>query len=602
VASFFVIKGRDRGRRFELEQDTVAIGRDSVNSIHLHDTEASRRHAEVRRDGSGFTLTDLDSSNGTFVNGRRVKQHDLASGDQVRMGTSVMLYTGPSEHTAVNAAEGIDIVDQNAGHEESRIVRSMRQSESSDIFQGDDAAGSPWLARARSNLQVMYRTALAVSHTLDIDQLLDRIMELIFEWVECDRGCVMLTGADDKSLHPRARRDRKKSQADDKIVISQTILDYVQEHNEGVLTSNAREDERWDTGASILQMGIREAICVPMQGRYDVVGVIYIDTTTPAHRVIERGGANKFTEEHLKLMIAIGHQAALAVEDTSYYSAMVQSERLAAVGQTIAMLSHHIKNILQGIRGGSYMIEMGLEDHAKSLGDENSIDVKKADRAGETIRRGWDIVEKNQEKISNLVLDMLSFSKEREPQRAEAELNEVVGDVVELMRVRAEEREVTLDWQPGDVPTLTFDPDGMHRAVLNLVTNAIDACEDVSSDGDSSDGNGEERARQVTVSTEYAAEESLARVIVEDNGCGIAPEDLDKVFTLFESRKGSRGTGLGLPVSQKILREHGGQITVESTPGSGSRFIVELPAIMPKPEVAFDPTETAEYEGTDSDE
>ena len=75
-------------------------------------------------------------------------------------------------------------------------------------------------------------------------------------------------------------------------------------------------------------------------------------------------------------MIAIAHQAALAVEDTRYYSAMVQAERLAAVGQTIAMLSHHIKNILQGIRGGSYLIEQGLSQH-----DEN------------VVRKGWNIVE-----------------------------------------------------------------------------------------------------------------------------------------------------------------------------------------------------------------
>ena len=82
-------------------------------------------------------------------------------------------------------------------------------------------------------------------------------------------------------------------------------------------------------------------------------------------------------------MVAIGHQAALAVEDTSYYSAMVQAERLAAIGQTIATLSHHIKNILQGIRGGSYLIEEGLKD------SDNDV-----------VRKGWRIVEKNQEQIS----------------------------------------------------------------------------------------------------------------------------------------------------------------------------------------------------------
>ena len=99
-----------------------------------------------------------------------------------------------------------------------------------------------------------------------------------------------------------------------------------------------------------------------MQGRYHVVGIIYIDTSiSPQQGSSAATRPGGFTEDHLKLMIAIGHQAVLAVEDTRYYSAMVQAERLAAIGQTIATLSHHIKNILQGIRGGSYLIEMGSQ-------------------------------------------------------------------------------------------------------------------------------------------------------------------------------------------------------------------------------------------------
>src|SRR5690606_13874571 len=128
---------------------------------------------------------------------------------------------------------------------------------------------------------------------------------------------------------------------------SRTILDYVMQRNEGVLTTDAVGDQRWDPGVSIVKMGVREAICVPMQGRYGVVGVIYIDTYTPPGKLLLQRSSNKFTDDHLKLMIAIAHQAALAIEDTSYYSAMLQAERLAAMGQTIATLSHHIKNILQ---------------------------------------------------------------------------------------------------------------------------------------------------------------------------------------------------------------------------------------------------------------
>jgi signal transduction histidine kinase len=232
---------------------------------------------------------------------------------------------------------------------------------------------------------------------------------------------------------------------------------------------------------------------------------------------------------------------------------MVQAERLAAVGHAIATLSHHIKNILQGIRGGSYLIDEGL----------------KTDDA-DVVHKGWKIVEKNQERISNLVMDMLTFSKEREPEPVAADINEVAADVIELMRVRAEESLVRLAWQPGtDMPTVLFDPDALHRAILNVVTNAIDACEEVDD-------------AEVVVSTQYVRQHAAVHISVEDNGPGIEPEDVKKIFTVFESHKGARGTGLGLPVSQKILREHGGDIRVESVPGSGSRFVLELPAVTPE--------------------
>jgi signal transduction histidine kinase len=275
-------------------------------------------------------------------------------------------------------------------------------------------------------------------------------------------------------------------------------------------------------------------------------------------------GANQFTEEHLRLMIAIAHQAALAVEDTSYYKALVQAERLAAIGQTIASLSHHIKNILQGVRGGSYLIELGLGDHDAASKDAER-DEEAAQKAVDTIRKGWSIVERNQERISSLVLDMLTFSKEREPDPRPSDLNHVIAEVVDLMASRAEELSVELVWRPAhDMPTLLFDPEAIHRGVLNVVTNAIDACE--------------EEGGRVTISVAYDDDAKQATIVVEDNGAGIAPDDLEAIFTVFVSRKGGRGTGLGLPVTRKIFEEHGGQVRVDSTLGQGSRFTLELPA------------------------
>ena len=231
---------------------------------------------------------------------------------------------------------------------------------------------------------------------------------------------------------------------------------------------------------------------------------------------------------------------------------MVQAERLAAIGQTIATVSHHIKNILQGIRGGSYLIEMGLSEHDESL-----------------VKKGWAIVEKNQSKISSLVLDMLTFSKDREPDLQSAEINRVVGDVVELMQSRAAEEGVELRYQPAEIPSLVFDPEGIHCAVLNVVTNAIDAATETQGPG------------RVEVRTEYASDQGLVRVSVEDNGPGIAPDQMETLFSPFVSTKKNRGTGLGLPVSQKIVNEHGGRIVVDSKLKCGSRFTLELPATVP---------------------
>jgi two-component system NtrC family sensor kinase len=570
VASLFVVRGNDQGCRYELTADVVGVGRDAGNLVQLHDTEVSRRHAILRVEGRDFILADHRSSNGTFVNGRRIETHRLTSGDEIQIGGSVLLFTGGNDD-ASSLAEKIDIVSRGRADDRSRIVRTMPQAEGRSMLDPEPSmVSAPRLAKARSNLEVMYRTAMAVSQTLDIDQLLHVVMELIFEWVECDRGCVMLTEGDSKTLDPRVRRNRQSSLDDQRMTISKTILDHVMEKNEGVLISDATADVKWNSAASIVQAGIREALCVPMQGRHSLVGLIYLDVSTSPQQVLLHGATPKFNEEHLRLMIAIAHQAALAVEDTRYYSAMVQSERLAAVGQAIACLSHHVKNILQGIRGGSYLMKEGLAKHDERM-----------------VAKGWEFVEKNQERISHLVMDMLTFSKEREPEMASADLGKVVGDVVELMEGRAAERgvEVRFD-RPDFLPKMTFDPEGLHRAVLNVVSNAIDACDRearrraASDEEDAPEPDLQGVVGHVVVGIDYDPGRSLVQVRVADDGGGISPDDLEHIFSLFVSNKGNRGTGLGLPVSQKIMKEHGGTIRVESELGRGATFILEMQAVL----------------------
>jgi len=557
VPSLFVIQGRNRGTRFELHanQGAISIGREAGNAIQVDDNEVSRRHAEIRRVGEAFVLGDLKSSNGTFVNDLRIERSELASGDRLRVGRTILVFAKDGDDPALFAS--VDIVPTTDAGDGSRIVRTMREDDSI-VLAAPEESNNRWLAKARSNLQVMYRTALAVSHTLEIDELLGRILKLVFEWVEADRGCIMLLDPETRELRTKARRDRKEGDAAT-MQISRTILDYVLDHHEGVLTSDAQEDDRFASGNSVVRTGVREAICVPMRGRYDTVGLIYVDTTTPLLQAVEQG-QRRFSDDHLKLMIAIGHQAALAVEDTTYYSAMVQSERLAATGQAIATLSHHIKNILQGIRGGSYLVDMGLEN------DDLPV-----------LRKGWEIVRRNQDKISSLVMDMLTFSKERDPDPVATDLVALIDEIVETVQQRAAESGATIDWQrPVDLPLLLFDHTGMSRAVLNVVPNALDAVE------------GREPAT-VTISAAVDRAADVARVTVSDNGAGMGPETLADIFNLFVSTKGSKGTGLGLTVSRKILREHGGDIHASSRLGEGSTFVLEFPLRCPPADTAGTP-------------
>jgi signal transduction histidine kinase len=381
--------------------------------------------------------------------------------------------------------------------------------------------------------------------------MLKRILDLTIGVVGADRGCMLLIDPQTGQSVPKVISFGRRADQAMRMPVSRSIVDYVLKKGQGVRTSDARSDRRFEPGQSILQAGICEAMCVPMQGRYDVPGVIYVDTTTPAERVVLEGGAaQKFSDEQLRLLVAIGSQAALAIENSRYQEALLKAERLAAMGQTIAMLSHHIKNILQGVRGGSYLIDMGLKDHNE-----------------DHVRKGWAIVEKNQNKIYQLVMDMLTFSKERQPVMQVASLNQTVGEVCELMQTRAAECKVRLEVRLNEsLAAATFDVEGIHRAVLNVVTNAIDAVEGT-------------ETGQVIVETGHEVNADIVYVSVTDNGPGIPQDQLAKIFNVFESTKGARGTGLGLAVSKKILREHGGDITVETKPGFGCRFLLNWPRI-----------------------
>jgi signal transduction histidine kinase len=354
---------------------------------------------------------------------------------------------------------------------------------------------------------------------------------------------------EDGRLSPTAVRYREGVNRQEELAVSRTVVEHVLKEKQGVLVSDVYSDDRFREVESLHRHNIREAICVPMKGRREVVGVLFLDTQSTLKQVVHRGlESSKFTEDHLHLASAIAHQAAIAVEESRYHEALVNAERLAAVGQTIAALSHHIKNIMQGVRFGADMVRTALKDDDRDL-----------------LGKGWKLVERNQGRIDDLILDMLSYSKEREPAVEPTDLNKLCEDVLDMVRGRAKDRNIALEWHQGaGVSAVPCDPDGIHRAVLNLVTNALDALEDRPN-------------AKLAVQAILEPDGTWVKVIVLDNGPGIAADKLEDIFKPFVSTKGSRGTGLGLPVSRKIVREHGGDILVQSVVDKGSKFTIRLP-------------------------
>lgn len=519
------------------------------NEVRILDTEASRTHASIQRVRDQFVITDRNSSNGTFVNGQAIRSRPLVNGDQIQIGRTLLLFSESTTNSSVgNLADRVRLVGRHDPADRANIV-SRVASEPVDLAMPGPGSeqGS---GRLQINLHALYRISEeAVRPSVPIEQLLQRILDLTIDVVGAERGCVLVSDPRTGEVEPQAVSNRA-GDSRSKIPVSHSIVDYVLKNLQGVQTTDAQHDRRFDTAQSIVQAGIREAMCVPMQGRHNLLGVLYVDITTPFEPAATATQPPRFHEDQLRLLLAIGRQAALAIENNRYQEAFVKAERLAAMGQTIATLSHHIKNILQGVRGGSFLIDLGLKDHDDSL-----------------VRKGWGIVEKNQGKIYHLVMDMLTFSKERKPALQRGNLNVTVQDVFELMQARAAECQVEMQFRPNpDVPDSTFDPEGLHRAILNIVTNAIDAVE------------GADHAA-VTIDSGWDQDSDTLWVAISDNGPGIAEDQLPRIFNVFESTKGARGTGLGLAVSQKIVREHGGDISVTSKLGEGSRFTLSFPRL-----------------------
>jgi two-component system, NtrC family, sensor kinase len=487
----------------------LTLGRGEENTITLHSKHVSRQHARFWLEDGSVHVEDLGSRNGVEVNEGKVSSAALNVGDQITIGGHRM-----SLVEAVDSGFGRTVIS-------SAAAKALQES---ILLDAND-----------ERLLVLYKAAQLLGELFDLDELLEKILALIFEAVPVERGFVLTLTSGDK--RPEVRAAQSRGDKDDGPPLSQTLIRHVFIQGEAILTNDAQDDSRFGKAESIMGHDIHAAMCAPLHGRNEVAGVIYVDVGD---------STTSLSDSDLELLTAIARVVGVAVENARLYRENMERERLAAIGMATAGLGHCIKNILTAIRGGAQFVNIAIERE-----DFNYL------------RRGWPILSRAIERIDMLVMNMLVFSRDRVPARSKTDINGILRDVLGMFEERANKYDVGLELEPDAVGIANVDGQAIYRVIVNLVVNAVEACEH-------NKGN---------IRLTCACDEQGCTIRVIDSGIGIPEEILPQLSQVFVSSKGGSGTGLGLACSYKIVREHGGEIQVKSAVGEGTVFTVFLPVV-----------------------
>jgi Nif-specific regulatory protein len=320
------ISGKLKGAIFSLEEDALVIGRETAANVCLADGAVSRRHSMIEKKDEGFVITDLESLNGTFINGVPIRSRVLEHGDRVRIGDSQFLFLlhdgEPSKSSEVTLDE-VQIVTGPTLH--------VRLDEA--VFQME------------RNLSALMKVSTAINAIRGHNPLLERLLELLFEVVPAQRGAILLSADDSLEGGPVFALDRKHGKAQP-VNVSRTLVQQVFRDGVAVLASDAATQSQLAT-ESFIETRAHSVMCVPLVMVDRKLGVLYLDTTV---------SLDKFNKDHLQLVTAISGIAAVAIENARQFEWLEkENERLLAdvniehnmVGETGAMqrVYHFISKI-----------------------------------------------------------------------------------------------------------------------------------------------------------------------------------------------------------------------------------------------------------------
>jgi len=320
--------------------EKMTLGRSKKSDLPLKDITVSRHHAEIKKDKGGYLLLDLGSYNGTSLNGKLIQSAPLHFGDKVQIGLTRLTFL---EKKALGSGTFDSLILTTDGEFETgeqKIVESSprrtygesrellaslrKRADRTEEGKAEEIKAENSLtdlARINKVLFVLYEISRQLNQITDFDQLLRKIMDLVFIVIDADYGfLVVLGGQDGKELTPAVIKHREKLSKEGKeLKASRTLITKVIQDKVALLTSNAMADTRLDGAKSLYLQEIKSAMCVPLWRKDKVIGVIQLGTSR-----LE----NQFTQDDLELLKAIGSQMAMVIEQAALNDKIREEERM----------------------------------------------------------------------------------------------------------------------------------------------------------------------------------------------------------------------------------------------------------------------------------
>ena len=316
--------------RFALEKEVITIGRSKKNDLVLADQWLSRIHAEIRRDSSRHFIRDLDSRNGTYVNGMRLSQRvPLQNGDVVTLGDQQIRFVHDASGSVVltETPAGLDVEGTLVVSTEELLQSARAKEDTWDNIAGNRggrpaahsiADDSARILKQNQILSALSQASMALISNRPVNELLEFILELAFKVIRAERGVLMLT-TEGGGLSVEAVRSADGRNTTEEIAFSRSIADKVVKEKVSILTKNALADPRFDRQQSIISLGIRSAMCVPLWHDDAVTGLIYVDSLSRE---------NSFNQDDLTLLSSLANVAAIKLENAKLLEEMIEKKRM----------------------------------------------------------------------------------------------------------------------------------------------------------------------------------------------------------------------------------------------------------------------------------